>query len=221
MFGVLATGSAFVAGLGAELADDVQETRTRSIDEQRPGKYPTPTLRMALCERALASLGVTPSPAWSAEYANLIGDSEAYGDDVDAVVGALLQRQWARLGGKRLTELLPWSQEREQDAAKVARAGLREQHSPVQFDVRLWIAAAMHAALADANSYAAKGLDTKLADFIVERRADAVRFSHARTMRAAMAAPGVSPQQAEVDRSNQDVEAGRRLYDLLKTLNVT
>ena len=124
VFGVFATGQAFVDALGGEFAGDVENVRGQSINRRNPGSYPTPTLRMAICEALLRRLGITPSPMWSADFGALTGNSLAFEKDVDLVVDALVDNQWAGLAGKKLGEVLPWDETHETNAKAVADAYL-------------------------------------------------------------------------------------------------
>lgn len=218
LFGVVATGRSFVAGLGAELAGGVDETRALSIDMTKPGDYPTPALRMALCEAALERLGVTPSTAWHDVYGGLSGDSRRFRHDVAPVVDALLLRNWQQLNAKRLQDVLPWSDNHETQVAAVAHAGLNEQQPSVAFDVRVWVAGALTAAHSQAARYASLGLDNALAQFIIERRADAVRSLHTENARSALASDQTE-EQTHRAREERDRLAGHALYGLLTSLN--
>jgi hypothetical protein len=218
LFGVVATGSAFVAALGAELAAGIQETRASPIDLQRPGKYPTPTLRMALCEEALTRLGVTPSEAWRDQYGSLSGPSREFRDDIAPVVESLLLRQWDQMSGRALPDVLPWSDTHETQSQHVAHAMLNKQPvAGIPFDVRVWIAGAQVAVDRDGATYAALGLDGEMARFIVERRSDSVRFKSTARLEGAVSF-GLTDEESEKVREKRDFEAGRKLFTLLTSL---
>ena len=219
LFGVLATGRAFVAALGAELAADKQEIRSRRIDEQHPGDYPTPMIRMALCERALQHFDIPPSEVWRSAYADLSGDSRSYADDIDLVVEALLLRRWEKLGQKQLTEILPWGPANERNAQRVALDMLNQRRPAVAFDVRVWIAASMYAAHGNPESFTRLSIDQELANSIVGRRADAVRSTRGRSaLERGGAEPTSSDEQSRMAQQQRDLEAGHKLYGLLKRL---
>ena len=207
VIGVLATGTAFVEGLTAELAGEPSEIRQATINPEKPGKYPTPMLRVALCERVLAGIGVAPSTAWSAEYGEIVGQSRDYRDDVAVVASALLGRTWEAVDGKRLRELLPWDAVREEQARTVARTTLNREPAPVPFDVRVWVAAAMHAYLDKPVTYAKRDLDRALATHIVTQRAEGVRSS--RSMREPLIVRRRGPQ-APATHDEQLREADRQ-----------
>jgi hypothetical protein len=184
VFGVCATGRAYVSGLAAEFAAGVNNVRFLPIDEQSPGAYPTPTLRMAICESVLRAMGITPSTTWSDNYGSLIGESAEFKADVDPVAEAIARRKWNALGGKTLGECLPWSREQEDQADSLARSQLSESPSAVAFNVRVAVAASMKAAEKDSAAYARLGLDKKLARIIVNRRDDGLRSEESFSLRA-------------------------------------
>ena len=177
--GVLATGSAYVEGLTVELAGASGEIHAAAIDVRRPGRYPARMLRVALCERFLAHAGTAAPAAWTETYGAIGGPAKAYAEEVDVVAAALMDREWAGLAGKRLADVLPWSAEREEQAHLVGRKELRGQSANVLFDLRIWVAAAMHACRADPERYASRGLDQRLARAIVDRRKAGTRSSAA------------------------------------------
>jgi hypothetical protein len=170
VIGVLATGSAFVEGLMVELAGASDEIHAAPIDVARPGRYPTRMLRVALCERLLALVGTGAPTTWTETYGGIAGPSTAYAEDVDTVATALMNRSWAAIGGKRLTDVLPWDAGREADAHTVGTKELKGQPVPVPFDIRTWVAASMHAYREDPVRYAARELDQRLAGAIIDRR---------------------------------------------------
>lgn len=138
VIGVLATGSAFIAGLTAELAGSRDEIRRWGVGPVHPGRFPTPMLQVALCNDLLPRLEVPAPTAWREAYGRVVGSAADYLGDVEQIVRVLLDRRWAAVGGERLVELLPWDEQHELDAREVARATLRRTTPPVPFDVRLW-----------------------------------------------------------------------------------
>lgn len=206
VIGVLATGTAFVEGLAAELADAKKDVEQARISVADPGLYPTRTLRIALCNDVLEKVGVTPPTAWSQVY-RVAGDSEAYRDDVPRLVKALLDHVWEPIDG-RLRDMLPWDARCEQDASAVASAVLDKAAAPVVFDVRTWIAAAMHASLQNPTRFAQLQLDSEMASFIVQRRQDATRS--ARNQRLIALSEAGAPDDGTRLRSS-DQAAGQAL----------
>jgi hypothetical protein len=217
VIGALTTGTAFVEGLTAEMAGGRDEIRLMPIDTGRPGKYPTPVLRVALCDEVLAAIGVSPPTGWWDTYGKqIVGNSRDFADDVPVIATALLGRQWDAIGGKRLTDILPWDAQHEADARKVAAKTLLREAVPVAFDVRRWVAAAMHAYRADPDTYTDLDLDDALATHIVRQRTAGVRSS--RSLREQLIGPDEAPQP--VDRAAQlraaDRRAGAELAERLK-----
>jgi hypothetical protein len=179
---VLTTGSAFVAGLTAEMVDARDVIRlmpVRTDESGRPGRYPTPALRVALCNQVLAAVGVAAPTDWPATYGTqLVGNSRTYAADVPVIVEALVSREWTALGRKRLDQVLPWDAQHEGDAHTVALKTLTGEVVPVVFDVRRWVAAATHAYWADPDTYTRLDLDSALARDITSRPAGRARSSH-------------------------------------------
>ncbi|MFE5409416.1 hypothetical protein [Microbacterium sp. NPDC056569] len=171
--GVLATGTAFVIALAGELADAVNAIEHAAISAAKPGVYPTRSLRIALCGGVLERLGVKPPQEWAEVY-RVAGDSEAYAQDVPALVEALLEHVWAPVE-LRLPDVLSWNGQLEDEASAVARSVLRKTPAPVPFNARLWIAAAVQASVERPEEYARLALDTSMATFIVRRRNDRTR----------------------------------------------
>jgi hypothetical protein len=162
---------------------------------------------VALCDRVLTDVGVLPLPDWAAAYGTtLVGDSASYAADVPVVAAALLDRRWVALGGRRLTEVLPWSAQHEQDAHAVAAAFLGGAAVPVAFDVRRWVAAATHAYRQSPGTYTALDLDAAMGADVDNHPAVRKRSSRSPRAelveRAALAGPG-GPADAlrEADRS--------------------
>ena len=212
IFGVLATGKAFVAGLAGELADDRSTIRFAEIEKSRPGEYPSPSLRIEICEAVLEKLGVTPNDNWFKAYGTLVGDSDKFVNDVELVVGAMFDRKWSQLGMRRLVDLLPWNLTREQHVEQIATNAIGLSAPPGPFSVRNWIAGAMLASRTNPVEYLENGLDVTLAKQIVAQRKVGVRSNHTESIRAQMhtaesipMGPGVDPQAAT------DEELGREL----------
>jgi hypothetical protein len=208
IIGVLATGTAFVSGLAAEMAASPSEIEQARINDSKPGRYPTPTLRIALCEEILRLLGIDPPKAWSSTYPRIAGDSGAYARDITPLAEALFRHEWTSVGAQQLSKLLPWNPGLEQDAAKVAGTTLRKIPASVNFSVRVWIAAAMHASLANPQEFKNQALDKQMASFIIARRSDAVRFVPHPLERSTSDAPGNRLRMI-------DDEAGRGIAERL------
>lgn len=172
VIGVLATGGAYVEGLMVELAGARDDVRLAAVDPHDAGRYPPAALRVALCSLLLQCLGVTPSDSWQQTYGPVVGDSRDYLDDLPPVAAALLDRPF---GGRRLADVLPWDAAREESAARVGLESLDGQPASVAFDVRVWVAASMHAHRRDPGAYAKMQLDRRLAEVIVGRRDQGVR----------------------------------------------
>lgn len=216
MIGVLATGSAFLNGLAAEIAGAESEISQAKIETDRPGRYPTAALRVAVCTGVLEKLDIAPPRIWAETYGPLSGDSRQYERDVKAVVGALMDRTWNPIGGKRLAEVLPWTASREQSAGAVALAVLQPSAPPVTFDVRVWIAAAMHAALMNPPQFEAVEADKRLATYVIERRTDAVRSSRGHRSILLGEAHDRGQTGADAQMRTSDREAGRLLAERLR-----
>ena len=216
VFGVFATGQAFVDALGGEFAGNVNEVRGQSINRQNPGLYPTPTLRMAICEALLRRLGITPSPMWSADFGALTGNSWAFEKDVDLVVDALVDKQWAGLGGKKLGEVLPWNETQETNAKAVADDYLLLSPPSTSFSVRVWVAGAMRAWQRNPMRYIDKSVDSRMAKFIVAQRGVGVRSLHTRTLRRGIILRGRTAPVTEHDLENADEALGRNIAAKLK-----
>lgn len=217
LVGVLATGTAFVHSLTAEMAGNRNEIRQLGIDPIRPGRYPTPMLRVALCERFQAGSSVSATTGWSEAYGPGAGSSQDYLADVPAVAAALLERSWDAVGGSRLAEVLPWDRRREDDAHRVATKTLRREAVPVAFDVRLWVAAAGHAYRAEPDTYTELELDRALATHIVGQRSAGVRSS--RSVRESLV---VSGTRGPGDRTEQLRAADRQAgAELARHMNLT
>lgn len=186
VFGVLATGQAFVTGLASELVDQRSEIRFADVNKDSPGAYPTPTLRIAICHRVLELSGVTPDDSWDQAYGGLTGDSESFEDDVNLVVDTLLNQQWTALGSKELGQLLPWNAAREAHADSIRSRVIGGSDPTGPFSVRNWIAGAMAAFQSDPATYLELNLDQVLAEQIVAQRTVGVRSSHTETLRSGL-----------------------------------
>ena len=99
--GVLASGSAFLHGLAAEMAGPPSDVGQVPIDPDHPGHYPTPALRVALCTAILESVGVTSPRAWSETYGSAAGDSAAFVRDIPVVTDALTGTSGRSWGARR------------------------------------------------------------------------------------------------------------------------
>ncbi|MBG0563759.1 hypothetical protein [Actinoplanes aureus] len=204
VIGVLATGSAFLESLTVELADARDEVRLEPINVEKPGRYPTRMLRVALCRRFLDHVQ-TPAPAeWTETYGQIEGPSKTYADDVPIVAAALMDRRWLALGGRRLAEVLPWGAEREEQARLVGSKRLRMQSAPVVFDVRTWVAASMHAYRENPATYRSRELDQLLAEEIVGQRLVGTRSSIATRERL---------MERETTLGGPDIQRELRLVD--------
>jgi hypothetical protein len=211
VIGVLATGGAFVEGLTVELAGERTETRLAPITKDRPGRYPTPMLRVAFCAELLRRVGVTAPAAWAETYGPIVGASREFADDPPVVAAALLDRSWAALGGRKLPDVLPWTAQREADARAVGERALHDLPATVPFDVRLWVAGAMHAYRGDPRRYTENGLDRTLAQTIVEQRTAGVRSSRGpREALLPFDAPHSADQTRDADRT-AGADLARRL----------
>lgn len=215
IIGVLATGTAFVSGLAAEIAGAPSEIAQAPIKFPKPGRYPTPMLRIALCDEVLRWIGVDPPTAWSSTYPRIVGDSGGFKGDIAPIAGGLLTHAWTSIGGSMLTDVLTWAPGTETDAAKVASATLRKVPAEVNFNVRLWVAAAMHAALEHPREFERLDLDETLASFIIERRADAVRSSRGLRLAALAEARERMPAGKDTLLQSIDQEAGRGIAERL------
>ena len=218
VIGVLATGTAFVEGLTAEMAGGREEIRLMPIDTGKPGRYPTPVLRVALCDEVLSAIGVSPPTGWRDTYGKqIVGNSRAFADDIPVIATALLGRHWDAIGAK-LTDILPWDAQHERDARKVAAKTLLREAVPVAFDVRCWVAAAMHAYRARPDTYTDLDLDKTLAAHIVGQRTAGVRSS--RSLRERLIVHDEAPQP--IDRAAQLRDADRRAgAELAERLKIT
>lgn len=215
VIGVLATGTAYLNGLAAELAGAESEVAHALINPEQPGLYPTAALRIAVCARVLESLGIDSPPTWVETYGNLTGDSREYEPDVAPVVAVLMDRKWGSIGGKQLAQVLHWTARREQEVSAVAVAALQPSSPEVAFDVRVWVAAAMQAALTNPPQFEAVGADKRLATYVIERRTDAVRSSSEHRSILLAEQSDDSEPAADAQMKANDQEAGQRLAERL------
>jgi hypothetical protein len=215
IIGVLATGTAFVSGLAAEIAGAPSEIGQAQIKLPSPGRYPTPMLRMALCGEVLRLMGLDPPGAWSSTYPRIVGDSSAFKGDIVCLTSGLLEHAWTPIGHRKLTEVLSWSPRMETDAIRVATAIRRNVQAEVNFSVRLWVAAAMHAALEEPMTFKKLNLDELLASFIIDRRTDTVRSSHPIRSATLAMAPDSTPTGREARLQSSDQDAGRGIAERL------
>jgi hypothetical protein len=206
VIGVLATGAAFVVALAGELADAVNEIEQAAISAAKPGVYPTRSLRIAICCAVLEKLDVPPPVDWAGVY-RLAGDSEIYADDVPAIVEALLGHVWAPVQA-RLQDVLTWNAALESDASTVARAVIQRIRPAVAFNVRIWIAGAVHAANEHPADFVRLGLDGSMASFIVQRRDDRTRSARAERL---IAVDEPTTARGEVQLHSSDQEAGQAM----------
>jgi hypothetical protein len=216
IIGVLTTGTAFVSGLAAEMAGAKNEIEQARIDVDSPGRYPTPTLRIALCSEVLRTIGVTPPTAWAGTYRGIAGDSGEFKGDIAPLAAGLLDHAWTPIGDMKLNEVMGWGVKCEEDVKKVATAALNKAPAQVNFNVRVWVAAAMHAALANSKKFENLDLDKTLASFIIERRSDAVRSSTRHRLIVLTEAREMTPELQEAQLQSSDQEAGRGMADRLR-----
>lgn len=220
VFGVLATGSAYVERLSHELADSLQVIRGQTIDRDKPGAYPTAALRVALCQQVQTRLGLGIDTAWQQTYRSPSGDSFAFAQDVAPVAEVLLAGPYPTLGGKGLAEILPWTPTHDTKTATVAEDVLAGANPPIPFDLRIWIAAAVRAQNDDPERYARRQLDTRLAETIVAKREDGVRSVAHATLRHQVVtirgidAPG-APGAPGPSMKALDWQKGTEVADLL------
>lgn len=112
LYGALATGPAFVGALADFLTQDPATIQRARRDPPNWGSYPTPTLRIQACCRALA-LGpfAKEGRQIEKEWFELYGGHvlEMFDDDVQPVVAALVDREIPELSGKSLRDVLELS----------------------------------------------------------------------------------------------------------------
>jgi hypothetical protein len=123
IYGVLGCGSGFGRALTALIAGHPRDVAGEERDQSDWGTYPTKTLRVLLCAAALKKLGVESADppladAWRDAY--LTRPLEEYEEDVDAVVAAVLDGPYEALGGEGLVAVLPYTQEDEGKASRIA-----------------------------------------------------------------------------------------------------
>jgi hypothetical protein len=167
-------------------------------------------------DEVLSAIGVSPPTGWRDTYGKqIVGNSRAFADDIPVIATALLGREWDAIGAK-LTDILPWDAQHERDARKVAAKTLLREAVPVAFDVRCWVAAAMHAYRARPDTYTDLDLDKTLAAHIVGQRTAGVRSS--RSLRERLIVHDEAPQP--IDRAahlrDADRRAGAGLAERLK-----
>lgn len=223
LFGVLATGSAYIDQLAAVLAGSLSSVRHERIRATagQGDAYPTRTLRIALCRCALETLVgevyVKTLPGlqtWSEAYGDLTGDSLPYAEDVQPIVATLLSGYTA-LGQRRLSDLLCWDASAEGYVATMAREHLETADAPVPYSVRVWVAAAARAHDIDPERYGSRnkcsGLncDDWVASSILKHRATGVREEQSSE------APAEQPSKTMEDLDALDVKIGRTLGALL------
>ena len=130
------------------------------------------------------------------------------------MVDALLLRDWVAVGNKKLTELLPWGDEKETQADALANSWLNRDRATATSDVRITVASAMLASQNDASTYEARELDRKMAASIVRHRGNTARFRDTRRIRL-LSRPSISESQADADQQKYDRDRGREISTLL------
>lgn len=112
LYGALATGPAFVGALADFLTQDPATIQRARRDPPNWGSYPTPTLRIQACCRALA-LGpfAKEGRQIEEEWLSLYGRHamEMFESDLSSVVAALVEGAIPELGGKSLRDVIELS----------------------------------------------------------------------------------------------------------------
>ena len=112
--------------------------------------------------------------------------------------------------------MLPWGSMQEKAVAEVATAALRSAPVGVSCDVRILVAAAMHAALSNSQEFERLELDTALSRTIIaRRRSEGVRSSRSHRTQV-LVADGLPPDQHDEALRSIDRQAGRAIADLLR-----
>lgn len=206
IFGTLATGMAFIDGLAGELAGPSGEIRFAEVNFSEPGSYPTPTLRIVLCEAVLELVSVPSNSHWQAAFGNLVNDSRKFGNDIKLIVAKILANQWVSLNSKTLTELLPWDNSMQQQVETNAQRALMPADLTGEFTVRQTVATSMHAWQSKPKRYLDKNIDRNLAAQIVVKRANEVRSILTQAIRT-----GSSTMELTPDFGADDEQLGTQL----------
>lgn len=214
VFGALALGSAYLEQLAVELAAERQAVIGERIRDERLGSYPTSALRIALCRGTLRHIGLSLPDAWYARAFPLAGDSDVYGDDVAAIVQAMIDGPYPTLGGIGLRSVLPWAQDDEQQVDEIADRSLAGESPDIAGGVRHWVAGAVRARMRDPSRYQRLDLDGRLAariasEFAAEIRADACDGVRARLQALVAPATGAGFMVPPPSLSERDQQLGR------------
>jgi hypothetical protein len=199
LYGVLASGAAFVTALQRFLS----ASRTAIAAESRPPPrwtaYPTATLRVRICVHALSRLGFKVEAekiktTWEAEYGQAHAMT-AYDDDVKWVVDALLDGPYPDLKNlvtgisPSLADVISFGSAK---AASLEQKKMLFQNIvPSSPDVRVLVVAASLAHAEQPDLYAKNNSDQVLMAKIAKLRTDEVRSGAAKV-----------PSVAELDRKN-------------------
>lgn len=205
LYGVLATGPAFVGVLMELLATEAGRLRRETRRPDQWGDYPTRALRVHLNLEALARSGLgEESRELAARWRELCPDHAltAFEADLPPVVAALLEEPLPELSGTPLGKLLSFPRQA-QEAARTDAQRLLQRFAPGSSDVRVLVAAARYAFEADPAAYREAQVQGEVLCRLTQVREVGIR-------RAAGRRP-LAPE--ELDR--RDARAGGELFELL------
>jgi hypothetical protein len=207
VYGTLCCGSGFARALMALLAGHPREVAQEARGPADWGSYPTRTLRVLLTAEVLTKLGVQPAGPpiagiWRGTYTDRpLGE---YEDDAGAVAAALLDGPYEALNGAALTAVMPYTDDDEAIASKLATRLLAGATMNAG-GVRHIMAAARLAYDRDRNRFASSNAAALARAEIADIPSDGVRASDEAAM---------SPDELRAERGQRDQAAGNALADL-------
>lgn len=141
--GTLAAGPAFAETLIEFLSRDEKTITNQVRDETSWGRYPTDTLRVLLTLQVLHALGFkTQAEAlksdWLATYST--HRMQAFENDIEPLVSAILAGPYRSLGGKALTDVLTFTSEQQENARLAAERAAKQEDVAID-DPRALLAA--------------------------------------------------------------------------------
>ncbi len=218
LYGVLASGPAFVSSLMEFLAIDPLYVARQSRSAADWTRYPTSHLRILLCLQALRQTGhaadtvETLARVWKETYvSHAMVPFEA---DIDRIVAALISTPYPEFSGLKLTNILAFDASRHQLAmneAALMLAGKMQALSAT--DARILLPAARLAYEQDHAGYALYDAGNRALQRIEESQDEETRG--ARGTRGTIDEARISTEEAQRAQQNHDASTGKGLFELL------
>jgi hypothetical protein len=179
VFGVLATGPAFVQALMDFLATDSSRIMQARRSDPKWGLYPTDYLRVlvnleVLKQQKFVTESKTLYEQWTANYPSHA--MSEFAGDAEVVVKAILQGPYAAFGGTALDQVISFTDNNQYNATNDA-VRLNEGSAPKTDSVRTLLASASIAFSLDPEKYRKKNVQSLILNHVKQIQASGPRGS--------------------------------------------